>query len=161
MINFEVKMGKNLLGIGRLVVLRSVSVDKGWFVLMSTLPLLDVVFTLPDWYNAYKYVSNTARIATVCASICFTYIYRSNINWKINVFARFSKYPPVYVAKTFSVLLFFSSSHRYAILRDPAGWLSVNPVRGTVNTSASLDRESPYVHGNKYTAVFIATDNGE
>ncbi|XP_071370808.1 cadherin-13, partial [Centroberyx affinis] len=51
-------------------------------------------------------------------------------------------------------------SIRYAILRDPAGWLSVNPVRGTVNTSAPLDRESPYVHDNKYTAVFIATDNG-
>ncbi|KAM9351937.1 cadherin-13 [Symphorus nematophorus] len=52
-------------------------------------------------------------------------------------------------------------SIRYAVLRDPAGWLSVNPVRGTVNTSASLDRESPYVHDNKYTAVFIATDNGD
>ncbi|XP_044049679.1 cadherin-13 [Siniperca chuatsi] len=51
-------------------------------------------------------------------------------------------------------------SIRYAVLQDPAGWLSVNPVRGTVNTSASLDRESPYVHDNKYTAVFIATDNG-
>ncbi|XP_076588924.1 cadherin-13 [Chaetodon auriga] len=51
-------------------------------------------------------------------------------------------------------------SIRYAVLRDPAAWLSVNPVRGTVNTSAVLDRESPYVHDNKYTAVFIATDNG-
>uniref|UniRef100_A0A8D3AK78 Cadherin 13, H-cadherin (heart) n=1 Tax=Scophthalmus maximus TaxID=52904 RepID=A0A8D3AK78_SCOMX len=51
-------------------------------------------------------------------------------------------------------------SIRYAVLRDPAGWLSVNPVRGTVNTSAPLDRESPYVHDNRYTAVFIATDNG-
>ena len=50
---------------------------------------------------------------------------------------------------------------RFAVLRDPAGWLSVNPVRGTVNTSASLDRESPFVHDNKYTAVFLATDNGE
>ncbi|XP_062316804.1 cadherin-13-like [Osmerus eperlanus] len=49
---------------------------------------------------------------------------------------------------------------RFAVLRDPAGWLSVNPVRGTVNTSASLDRESPFVHDNKYTAVFLATDNG-
>ncbi|KAJ7997723.1 hypothetical protein DPEC_G00215080 [Dallia pectoralis] len=49
---------------------------------------------------------------------------------------------------------------RFAVLRDPANWLSVNPVRGTVNTSANLDRESPYVHNNKYTAVFMATDNG-
>ncbi|XP_027128789.1 cadherin-13 [Larimichthys crocea] len=55
---------------------------------------------------------------------------------------------------------FHKQNIRYAVLRDPAGWLSVNPVRGTVNTSASLDRESPYVHDNKYTAVFIATDNG-
>lgn len=51
-------------------------------------------------------------------------------------------------------------SIRYAILRDPAGWLSVNPVRGTVNTSAPLDRESPYVNNNRYIAIFIATDNG-
>ncbi|KAK9517020.1 hypothetical protein VZT92_024917 [Zoarces viviparus] len=51
-------------------------------------------------------------------------------------------------------------SVRYAVLRDSAGWLSVNPVTGTVNTSASLDRESPEVRDNKYTAVFIATDNG-
>lgn len=59
------------------------------------------------------------------------------------------------------LILFFLLSLRYAVLRDPAGWLSVNPVRGTVNTSASLDRESPYVHDNKYTAVFVATDNGK
>lgn len=50
---------------------------------------------------------------------------------------------------------------RYSVLHDPAGWLSVNPVKGTVNTSAPLDRESPYVRDSKYTAVFIATDNGE
>lgn len=66
------------------------------------------------------------------------------------------------MVKTLFVCFFFILlSPRYAVLRDPAGWLSVNPVRGTVNTSASLDRESPYVHDNKYTAVFIATDNGE
>uniref|UniRef100_A0AAZ3P8R6 Cadherin-13 n=1 Tax=Oncorhynchus tshawytscha TaxID=74940 RepID=A0AAZ3P8R6_ONCTS len=53
-----------------------------------------------------------------------------------------------------------SQSIRFAVLRDPANWLSVNPVRGTVNTSANLDRESPYVHDNKYTAIFMATDNG-
>ncbi|XP_043979806.1 cadherin-13 isoform X6 [Gambusia affinis] len=53
-----------------------------------------------------------------------------------------------------------TQSIRYAVLSDPAAWLSVNPVRGTVNTSASLDRESPYVQANKYTALFVATDNG-
>ncbi|XP_031420773.1 cadherin-13 [Clupea harengus] len=54
-----------------------------------------------------------------------------------------------------------SQSIRFAILRDPAGWLSVNPVRGSVNTTAVLDRESPYVHNNQYTAVFMASDNGD
>ncbi|KAL6478961.1 hypothetical protein MHYP_G00123940 [Metynnis hypsauchen] len=51
-------------------------------------------------------------------------------------------------------------SIRFAVLRDPAGWLSVNPVRGMVNTTATLDRESPHVHNNRYSAVFMATDNG-
>ncbi|XP_030223150.1 cadherin-13 [Gadus morhua] len=51
-------------------------------------------------------------------------------------------------------------SIRYAVLRDPAGWLAVHPVRGTVNTTTALDRESPHVRNNQYTAVFIATDNG-
>ncbi|KAI1890038.1 hypothetical protein AGOR_G00169100 [Albula goreensis] len=53
-----------------------------------------------------------------------------------------------------------TQSIRFAVLRDPAGWLGVNPVRGTVNTTAILDRESPFVHDNKYSAVFMATDNG-
>uniref|UniRef100_A0A8B9L192 Cadherin 13, H-cadherin (heart) n=1 Tax=Astyanax mexicanus TaxID=7994 RepID=A0A8B9L192_ASTMX len=51
-------------------------------------------------------------------------------------------------------------SVRYGVLRDPAGWLSVNPVKGMVNTTATLDRESPHVHNNRYSAVFMATDNG-
>ncbi|XP_030646422.1 cadherin-13 [Chanos chanos] len=51
-------------------------------------------------------------------------------------------------------------SIRFAVQHDPAGWLSVNPVKGMVNTTAVLDRESPYVHDNKYSAVFVATDNG-
>ncbi|XP_058244395.1 cadherin-13 [Hemibagrus wyckioides] len=49
---------------------------------------------------------------------------------------------------------------RFAVLRDPAGWLSVNPVKGTVNTTGTLDRESPHVHNNRYSAVFMATDSG-
>ncbi|XP_028814636.1 cadherin-13 isoform X1 [Denticeps clupeoides] len=51
-------------------------------------------------------------------------------------------------------------SIRFAVLKDPAGWLTVNPVKGTVNTSATLDRESPYVDNNQYTALVVATDNG-
>ncbi|XP_039619429.1 cadherin-13 [Polypterus senegalus] len=49
---------------------------------------------------------------------------------------------------------------KFAMLKDPAGWLSVHPVKGTVNTTAILDRESPFVLDNTYSAVFIATDNG-
>ena len=59
-----------------------------------------------------------------------------------------------------TVTVFVFPHLRFAILRDPAGWLSVNPVRGSVNTTAVLDRESPYVHNNQYTAVFMASDNG-
>lgn len=50
---------------------------------------------------------------------------------------------------------------RFALLDDPAGWLTVNPVKGTVNTTAILDRESSFVHNNMYSAVFIAIDNGK
>ncbi|KAL4657078.1 cadherin-13 isoform X2 [Arapaima gigas] len=53
-----------------------------------------------------------------------------------------------------------TQSIRFALLRDPAGWLTVNPVKGTVNTTAILDRESPFVRNNMYSAVFMATDNG-
>ena len=47
------------------------------------------------------------------------------------------------------------------MLRDPAGWLAVDPVHGTVHTTAALDRESAHVRNNQYTALFIATDNGK
>ncbi|XP_041124127.1 cadherin-13-like [Polyodon spathula] len=49
---------------------------------------------------------------------------------------------------------------KFAMLKDPAGWLNVHPVKGTVNTTAILDRESTYVKDNTYTAIFMATDNG-
>ncbi|XP_035251540.1 cadherin-13-like isoform X2 [Anguilla anguilla] len=49
---------------------------------------------------------------------------------------------------------------RFAVLNDPAGWLSVDPVTGMVNTTAILDRESPFVHDNTYRAVFTAVDDG-
>ncbi|XP_035381647.1 cadherin-13 isoform X1 [Electrophorus electricus] len=52
-------------------------------------------------------------------------------------------------------------SIRFSVLRDPAGWLSVNPVKGSVNTTGTLDRESPHVHNNRYSALFIASDNGD
>ncbi|XP_073706295.1 cadherin-13 [Garra rufa] len=53
-----------------------------------------------------------------------------------------------------------TQSIRFAVLRDPADWLIVNPFKGNVTTRAILDRESPHVHNNQYTALFLATDNG-
>lgn len=53
-----------------------------------------------------------------------------------------------------------SQSIRFAVLRDPADWLIVNQFKGNVTTKAILDRESPHVHNNQYTALFMATDNG-
>ncbi|XP_031471354.1 cadherin-13 isoform X2 [Phasianus colchicus] len=49
---------------------------------------------------------------------------------------------------------------RYSVYKDPASWLEINPTNGTVATTAILDRESPYVQDNKYTALFLAIDSG-
>lgn len=52
-------------------------------------------------------------------------------------------------------------SFRYSVYKDPAGWLNINPINGTVDTTAVLDRESPFVHNSVYTALFLAIDSGE
>ncbi|XP_069822265.1 cadherin-13 [Dendropsophus ebraccatus] len=49
---------------------------------------------------------------------------------------------------------------RFSMLKDDAGWLSINPVNGTVNTTAPLDRESSFVHNSTYTSLILAIDNG-
>ncbi|XP_037264624.1 cadherin-13 isoform X2 [Falco rusticolus] len=49
---------------------------------------------------------------------------------------------------------------RYSVFKDPAGWLEINPTNGTISTTAILDRESPYVQNNIYTALFLAIDSG-
>ncbi|XP_051984194.1 cadherin-2-like [Xyrauchen texanus] len=49
---------------------------------------------------------------------------------------------------------------RYSKLSDPANWLRIHPINGQITTIAVLDRESPYVQNNIYTATFLATDNG-
>ncbi|KAM4614386.1 cadherin-13 [Discoglossus pictus] len=51
-------------------------------------------------------------------------------------------------------------SIRYSILKDDAGWLYINPLNGTINTTSYLDRESTFVQNNTYTALILATDNG-
>ncbi|XP_072135968.1 cadherin-13 [Mobula birostris] len=50
---------------------------------------------------------------------------------------------------------------KFAQFQDPAGWLTINPTNGTVTTKAALDRESPFAHDGQYTALFLATDNGD
>ncbi|XP_009465573.1 PREDICTED: cadherin-13 [Nipponia nippon] len=49
---------------------------------------------------------------------------------------------------------------RYSVYKDPAGWLEINPTNGTIGTTAILDRESPHVQNNIYTALFLAIDSG-
>uniref|UniRef100_S4RAP3 Cadherin domain-containing protein n=1 Tax=Petromyzon marinus TaxID=7757 RepID=S4RAP3_PETMA len=47
---------------------------------------------------------------------------------------------------------------RYGKLNDPANWLEIDPVTGDIRTRAPLDRESPHVVNNTYTATFSVVD---
>ncbi|KAE8280224.1 Cadherin-1 Epithelial cadherin [Larimichthys crocea] len=49
----------------------------------------------------------------------------------------------------------------YKILRDPAGWLSVDKETGLIKVKSLMDRESSFVKDNKYTALISAYDNDE
>uniref|UniRef100_A0A671RUC2 Cadherin-2-like n=1 Tax=Sinocyclocheilus anshuiensis TaxID=1608454 RepID=A0A671RUC2_9TELE len=49
---------------------------------------------------------------------------------------------------------------RYSTLSDPANWLRIDPISGRITTIAVLDRESPFVQDNIYTAMFLAIDSG-
>ncbi|XP_075919017.1 cadherin-2-like [Petromyzon marinus] len=51
-------------------------------------------------------------------------------------------------------------SLRYRKLRVPGDWLDIDAAGGAVSTAAELDRESPLVQRNVYTATFLATDDG-
>ncbi|CAB1317425.1 unnamed protein product [Coregonus sp. 'balchen'] len=55
---------------------------------------------------------------------------------------------------------FMPQSIRYSRLSDPANWLRIDPNTGRITTIAVLDRESPYVKDNMYSATFLASDNG-
>ncbi|KAG8521786.1 Cadherin-3 [Galemys pyrenaicus] len=49
----------------------------------------------------------------------------------------------------------------YHILRDPAGWLEMDPDSGQVTTTGVLDREDErFVRNNVYEVVVLATDDG-
>lgn len=58
-----------------------------------------------------------------------------------------------------TLLNFLSSYH---ILRDPAGWLAMDPDSGQVMAAGILDRENErFVKNNIYEVMVLATDNGE
>ncbi|MEQ2240540.1 Chromodomain-helicase DNA-binding protein [Ilyodon furcidens] len=56
---------------------------------------------------------------------------------------------------------FMRQSIRYSKIYDPANWLLIDPVNGTISTIAILDRESPLIKNNLYNVTFMASDNGE
>ncbi|XP_012868123.1 PREDICTED: cadherin-3 [Dipodomys ordii] len=50
----------------------------------------------------------------------------------------------------------------YHILRDPAGWLAMDPESGRVTAAGTLDREDEqFVKNNVYEVMVLATDNGD
>ncbi|KAG1935610.1 cadherin-2 isoform X1 [Pimephales promelas] len=55
---------------------------------------------------------------------------------------------------------FMQQSLRYSTLSDPANWLRIDPMNGHITTIGVLDRESPFVQDNIYTATFLVTDSG-
>ncbi|XP_051736022.1 cadherin-2-like isoform X1 [Ctenopharyngodon idella] len=55
---------------------------------------------------------------------------------------------------------FMEQSLRYSTLSDPANWLRIDPMNGDITTTGVLDRESPLVQNNIYTAMFLVTDSG-
>uniref|UniRef100_A0A8C6PH18 Cadherin-1 n=1 Tax=Nothobranchius furzeri TaxID=105023 RepID=A0A8C6PH18_NOTFU len=48
----------------------------------------------------------------------------------------------------------------YRMLSDPAGWLEVKKETGEITVRNLMDRESPYVKADKYTALIGAYDDG-
>lgn len=56
--------------------------------------------------------------------------------------------------------MFILSVSRYKIIRDPEGWLDVGKDTGLIKVKRVMDRESPFVKDDKYTALIGAYDNG-
>ncbi|XP_020489445.3 cadherin-like protein 26 isoform X2 [Labrus bergylta] len=49
----------------------------------------------------------------------------------------------------------------YEVGHDPAGWVTVDPHKGSITTVHSLDRESPHVVDGVYTVLLHAVDKGD
>uniref|UniRef100_A0A2K5L536 Cadherin 3 n=1 Tax=Cercocebus atys TaxID=9531 RepID=A0A2K5L536_CERAT len=55
----------------------------------------------------------------------------------------------------------YSGCYSYCILRDPAGWLAMDPDSGQVTVAGTLDREDErFVRNNIYEVMVLAVDNG-
>ncbi|KAI4898649.1 hypothetical protein NFI96_026010, partial [Prochilodus magdalenae] len=49
----------------------------------------------------------------------------------------------------------------YRVGNDPAGWLNVEEETGQIKVRSSMDRESPIVKDDKYTALILAVDDDQ
>ncbi|XP_063169185.1 B-cadherin-like [Candoia aspera] len=49
---------------------------------------------------------------------------------------------------------------RYVLGSDPAHWLAIHPESGIVTAKGPLDRESPFIRNDTYTALVLAADDG-
>lgn len=52
-------------------------------------------------------------------------------------------------------------STRYKLAYDPANWVTIDELSGTVTTRQHIDRESPYVNDSFYTIIAHAVDDGK
>lgn len=58
-------------------------------------------------------------------------------------------------------LFFFFFINRYKKLHDPAGWVTIDEISGSIKTSKILDREAATPRNNLYNITVLATDKGK